>query len=55
MKEHIIEVSCSEIGTYPLQAVIDQIKMKEEKKIMILAVTPYVIELCEVILISLIK
>ena len=49
MKEHIIEVSCSTIGTYPLQAVIDQIKTMEEKKVIIQAVTPYVMELCEVI------
>jgi hypothetical protein len=45
----MVEISCSTIGTYPLQAVIDQIKTKEERKIMINAVKPFVMELCEVI------
>ncbi len=48
MKEHIIKVSCSTIGTYPLQAVIDQTTTREERAVIIQAVKPHVIELCEV-------
>ncbi len=48
MSYHIVEISCSSIGTYPLQAVIDQIKTREEKKVITHSVIPYVFELCEV-------
>jgi len=43
-------ISNSQIGTYPLQAIIDQMKTKEEKRIMIESVHDYVLELCQVFL-----
>jgi hypothetical protein len=42
-------ISNSQIGTYPLQAIIDQMKTKEERKIIIEAVREHVLEMCQVI------
>ena len=41
-------ISNSQIGTYPLQAIIDQMKTKEERKIIIEAVREHVLEMCQV-------
>ena len=48
MKDHVVSIGNSTIGTYPLQAIIDQMKTRVERKIMIESVRNYVLEMCQV-------
>ena len=50
MKDHVVSIGNSTIGTYPLQAIIDQMKTREERKIMIESVRENVLEMCQVII-----
>jgi hypothetical protein len=51
IKNHIVLISNSTIGTYPLQAIIDQMKTKDERKIIIESVRDHILEMCQVKLI----
>jgi hypothetical protein len=48
IKNKIVSISNSTIGTYPLQAIIDQMKTKEERQIIIEAVQDHILEMCQV-------
>lgn len=46
MKESLEDISNSKVGTYPLQAIIENLKIDEEKKIVIEGVRGKVISMC---------
>jgi hypothetical protein len=48
IKNNIVSISNSTIGTYPLQAIIDQMKTNEERQIIIEAVQDHILEMCQV-------
>ncbi len=50
IKDYVIIISNSKVGTYPLQAIIEQLNTNEEKLILIDAVRNNVLEMCQVII-----
>jgi len=47
IKDHVEEIGNSKVGTYPLQAVLDQLKSVEEKNIMIYSVKDVMLNMCQ--------
>jgi hypothetical protein len=47
MKDHIVNIGNSNVGTYPLQAIIDQMKTREERKVMIESVKDKILEMSQ--------
>lgn len=48
IKDHVVNIGNSTIGTYPLQAIIDQMKTKEERRTIIEAVKDHIMEMSQV-------
>lgn len=48
MKDHMAKIGNSKIGTYPLQAILEQLTTREQKQIMIESVRDVALEMCQV-------
>ena len=47
IKDNIVSIANNKIGTYPLQAVIDKMKLPREREILVEAVKNSVLEMCQ--------
>ena len=49
MKSGIVFIANSKVGTYPLQAIIESLRYKEEKMILLEGLADDVLDLCKVL------